>query len=377
MEKIVDYYSELHIDPKSDLSSIQKELIQLERTWKQREITNPEKATKMLALIIDANKAFQNEETRKKYDIDLEESKKEPVAEDPDSKRREQFEKIKSDIAQFFNNKQYDMAQKALEKAENYYIESDDPEGKFWGYASCICFLNEDLEKSMEYVNRALLKDPENVEVLDRKARILLLCSGQASDNRDFEMVKTFTEGQRKVDNTLLSIAKIKNDTQLEITVLQRLSDSYYEFLPKDVDKARKYANQVKDLMKRENGDDWEEKFNESLAGTVLVCIKEDEEQPEVVRSSSSEGGGCYIATAVYGSYNCPQVWVLRRYRDFYLARSFPGRLFIRAYYAISPTVVSILGDKKTFNCFWKKVLDAKITRLKGIGVSDAPYEDR
>ncbi|MFR9028073.1 MAG: DUF2726 domain-containing protein [Clostridium sp.] len=25
---------------------------------------------------------------------------------------------------------------------------------------------------------------------------------------------------------------------------------------------------------------------------------------------------GCYIATAVYGSYDCPQVWVLRRFRD-------------------------------------------------------------
>ena len=25
--------------------------------------------------------------------------------------------------------------------------------------------------------------------------------------------------------------------------------------------------------------------------------------------------GACYIATAVYGSYDCPQVWVLRRFR--------------------------------------------------------------
>ena len=25
---------------------------------------------------------------------------------------------------------------------------------------------------------------------------------------------------------------------------------------------------------------------------------------------------GCYVATCVYGSYDCPQVWTLRRYRD-------------------------------------------------------------
>lgn len=29
---------------------------------------------------------------------------------------------------------------------------------------------------------------------------------------------------------------------------------------------------------------------------------------------------GCYVATAVYHSYNCPQVWTLRRFRDGVLA---------------------------------------------------------
>ena len=37
-------------------------------------------------------------------------------------------------------------------------------------------------------------------------------------------------------------------------------------------------------------------------------------------KSSNAEAkssGGCYVATAVYGSYDCPQVWTLRRYRDY------------------------------------------------------------
>ena len=37
---------------------------------------------------------------------------------------------------------------------------------------------------------------------------------------------------------------------------------------------------------------------------------------------------GCYIATAVYGSYDCPQVWVLRRYRDQNLSAHFCGKIF-------------------------------------------------
>ena len=36
--------------------------------------------------------------------------------------------------------------------------------------------------------------------------------------------------------------------------------------------------------------------------------------------SSTNSSGGCYIATCVYGSYNCPSVYVLRRFRDNFLA---------------------------------------------------------
>ena len=40
----------------------------------------------------------------------------------------------------------------------------------------------------------------------------------------------------------------------------------------------------------------------------------------ELIRTGADKetsSGGCYVATAVYGSYDCPEVWVLRRYRDF------------------------------------------------------------
>ena len=36
---------------------------------------------------------------------------------------------------------------------------------------------------------------------------------------------------------------------------------------------------------------------------------------PEKARRMSK--GGCYIATAVYGSYDCPQVWTLQRFCTF------------------------------------------------------------
>lgn len=86
---------------------------------------------------------------------------------------------------------------------------------------------------------------------------------------------------------------------------------------------------------------------------------------------------GCYIATNIYGSYDCPQVWTLRRYRDYTLAETWYGRSFIQAYYAISPTLVKLFGHKEWFRKMWKGKLDSMVTNLKAEGIEDTPYEDR
>lgn len=46
---------------------------------------------------------------------------------------------------------------------------------------------------------------------------------------------------------------------------------------------------------------------------------------------------GCYIASAVFGSSEARQVRVLRRYRDTSLLTNPVGRIFVAAYYTISP----------------------------------------
>lgn len=90
-----------------------------------------------------------------------------------------------------------------------------------------------------------------------------------------------------------------------------------------------------------------------------------------------SGGGGCYVATAVYGSYDCPQVWTLRRFRDNTLAATWYGRTFIRVYYAISPTLVKWFGNTAWFRNFWKGKLDKMVANLNANGVEDTPYNDR
>jgi len=91
----------------------------------------------------------------------------------------------------------------------------------------------------------------------------------------------------------------------------------------------------------------------------------------------NNKKNGCYIATCVYGSYDCPQVWTLRRFRDGNLKKSWPGRAFIKVYYAVSPALVKIFGNNKVFRKFWRICLDALVRRLQSRGVKDSPYIDR
>ena len=89
------------------------------------------------------------------------------------------------------------------------------------------------------------------------------------------------------------------------------------------------------------------------------------------------KNGGCYVATCVYGSYDCPQVWTLRRYRDDTLGSTWYGRLFIRTYYAVSPTLVKWFGHTSWFKKMWKGKLDRMVANLNKNGVEDTPYEDK
>lgn len=90
-----------------------------------------------------------------------------------------------------------------------------------------------------------------------------------------------------------------------------------------------------------------------------------------------SSSGGCYIATCVYGSYDCPEVWTLRRFRDDILATNIFGRAFIKIYYVVSPTLVKWFGNTSWFKKLWKTRLDKMVSALKDKGVEGTPYEDK
>lgn len=110
---------------------------------------------------------------------------------------------------------------------------------------------------------------------------------------------------------------------------------------------------------------------------TQIKEFEPDHVVPVFEEVQQQASGGCYVATAVYGSYDCPEVWTLRRFRDYTLAETWYGRAFIRTYYAISPTLVKWFGHTEWFKNMWKGKLDRMVANLNAEGVEDTPYEDK
>ena len=74
-----------------------------------------------------------------------------------------------------------------------------------------------------------------------------------------------------------------------------------------------------------------------------IMCVMEFGQLKFAVDKDKS--GGCFIATACYGSYDDSNVLTLRNYRDNYLSSRLLGRLFIKLYYFFSPPMARFISQ--------------------------------
>lgn len=120
-----------------------------------------------------------------------------------------------------------------------------------------------------------------------------------------------------------------------------------------------KYANRAIEYAPKEIS----EQYSERIADQVEFINK--------VRSGAYDKkekngqSGCYIATAVYGSYTCDQVFTLRRFRDDSLSKTALGRAFIKTYYRFSPALAKCLPYDSVVSKMIRKVLDRFVTHLE------------
>lgn len=166
------------------------------------------------------------------------------------------------------------------------------------------------------------------------------------------------------VDNTDSNIVRYKNCIDIQKALMTSCSQ---KFIPNYGWKPDYRLTQASRDKRQDDIIGWYVKINR---------MDPSFEIPSIPSTKIKGEKGCYIATSVYGSYDCPQVWTLRRFRDYTLAETWYGRSFIRIYYSTSPTLVKWFGDTCWFKRLWKKHLDKMVSRLNASGVSNMPYSD-
>ncbi len=202
--------------------------------------------------------------------------------------------------------------------------------------------------------NQVLCRDVEKVLFVNSK-KVIYLSSDRLVKNDIIEKNGQMT----KVKKYNKSIYAIDFDNQGKRKAVYDVIDAvcYYE---KVYYKAKKKS---------------EKKDTSQTVETINILDINNYNCEEIIELRQSEG--CYVATCVYGSYDCPQVWTLRRYRDNVLGTTWYGRAFIRIYYTISPTLVKWFGHTKWFKKMWKGKLDKMVKNLQEKGVENTPYCDK
>ena len=90
---------------------------------------------------------------------------------------------------------------------------------------------------------------------------------------------------------------------------------------------------------------------------------------PFWTQESGSGGGGCFIATAAYGSYLDSHVQTLRAFRDSRMETSAVGSALVSAYYKVSPPIARFIDDHPAL----KPAVRAGL--LPAVGLSTATVE--
>jgi hypothetical protein len=77
-------------------------------------------------------------------------------------------------------------------------------------------------------------------------------------------------------------------------------------------------------------------------------------------------GGGCFIATAAYGSPTAGQIDILREFRDAVLLENTTGSQLVSLYYKLSPLVADFISGSSFLRCFVRELLVDPVVWMVG-----------
>ncbi len=232
----------------------------------------------------------------------------------------------------------------------------------------------EDWEEVEKYYNMVEQNSPNNIEAIffSSYGRVMLALYDDQYFKRE-QKIKVLRNSISVIDENYEISDENKDDVIKKISTA--LLKMYKSQFVRQINQAYGVGSATWQMaLFREVNNDFIRELEEIL--TKHEGLDYIKELIDTHRNAIKAGGGCYVATCVYGSYDCPEVWTLRRYRDFKLYKTLHGRIFIKVYYAISPTVVRLFGKTKWFNKIFKKKLDKMVCKLKYDGYESTPYND-
>lgn len=103
------------------------------------------------------------------------------------------------------------------------------------------------------------------------------------------------------------------------------------------------------------------------MTESVTVTVVEAEEVEEAV-------GGCFIATAAYGTPMAEEIEILREFRDEYMLTNVVGQAFVDLYYRVSPPMADFITEHASLKQMVRAGLVPAVA-MSAVVVSTTPVE--
>lgn len=147
------------------------------------------------------------------------------------------------------------------------------------------------------------------------------------------EMVKTLKELQKEWEDTIMV-----DPPQYYEECKELLAEAYKPFFFQ----INRFVNDLANIV--ENPKTLKDKdYVARLDYTVSIEGWDEKIMKAIKTAQKKEKGGCFIATAVYGSYDAREVVILRRWRDSVLLKNTIGRFFTKTYYKLAPNLSRLI----------------------------------